>query len=66
MVMDINQNEVEPQEVLSNQVFFYDGKEQKISLATSPEETKELAGNMEMASAGYGGMETESMEEMGR
>ncbi len=66
MVMDINQNEVEPQEVLSNQVFFYDGKEQKISQATSPEETKELAGNMEMASAGYGGMETESMEEMGR
>lgn len=66
MVMDINQSEVAPQEVLSNQVYFYDGKEQKISLALSPEETKELAGNMEMASAGYGGMETESMEEMER
>lgn len=66
MVMDINQSEVAPHEVLSNQVYFYDGKEQKISLALSPEETKELAGNMEMVSAGYGGMETESMEEMER
>ena len=63
MVMDINQREVAPQEVLSNQVYFYDGKEQKISLALSSEETKELAGNMEMASAGYEGMENESMEE---
>lgn len=63
MVMDINQREVAPQEVLSNQVYFYDGKEQKISLALSSEETKELAGNMEMASAGHEGMENESMEE---
>lgn len=66
MVMDINQREVLPQDVLSNQVYFYDGKEQKISLALSPEETKELAGNREMASAGYEGMETESMEEIER
>lgn len=63
MVMDINQREVAPQEVLSNQVYFYDEKEQKISLALSSEETKELAGNMEMASAGHEGMENESMEE---
>lgn len=63
MVMEVNQNEVAPQEVLSNQVYFYDGKEQKISLALSPEETRELAGNMEMASAGYKEMENESMEE---
>ena len=63
IVMDINQREVLPQEVLSNQVYFYNGKEQKISLALSPEETRELAGNREMVSAGYEGMETESMEE---
>lgn len=63
MVMDINQSEVAPHEVLSNQVYFYDGKEQKISLALSTEETKELAGNREMATAGYEGMETEGMEE---
>ncbi len=63
MVMDINQREVAPQEVLSDKVYFYDGKEQKISLALSPEETRELAGNMKMAAAGYEGMETESMEE---
>ena len=63
MVMDINQSEVAPHEVLSNQVYFYDGKEQKISLALSTEETKELAGNREMATAGYEGMENESMEE---
>lgn len=63
MVTDINQAQVPPQEVLSNQVYFYDGKEQKISLALSPEETRELAGNREMVSAGYEGMETESMEE---
>ena len=63
IVMDINQREVLPQEVLSNQVYFYNGKEQKISLTLSPEETRELAGNREMVSAGYEGMETESMEE---
>ena len=63
MVMDINQREVASQEVLSDKVYFYDGKEQKISLALSPEETRELAGNREMVSAGYEGMETESMEE---
>lgn len=66
MVMDINQREVAPQEVLSNQVYFYDGKEQKISLALSPEETRELAGDREMDTARYEGMETEGMEEMER
>ena len=63
MVMDINQREVAPQDVLSNQVYFYDGKEQKISIALSPEETRELEGDREMATAGYEGMETEGMEE---
>ena len=63
MVMDINQREVAPQEVLSNQVYFYDGKEQKISMALSPEETRELAGDREIITAGYEGMETEGMEE---
>lgn len=63
MVMDINQREVAPQDVLSNQVYFYDGKEQKISMALSPEETRELEGDREIATAGYEGMETEGMEE---
>ncbi len=63
MVMDINQREVVPQEVLSNQVYFYDGKAQKISLALSLEETREQTENMEMAAAGYGGMGTENVEE---
>ena len=63
MVMEINQREVLPQEVLSNQVYFYDGKEQKLSMATSPEAAMKLSGNREMDSAGYGGTETGSMEE---
>ena len=63
MVTDINQAQVPPQEVLSNQVYFYDGKEQKISMALSPEETRDLVGNREMATARYEGMETEGMEE---
>lgn len=63
MVMEINQREVLPQEVLSNQVYFYDGKEQKLSMATSPEAAMKLSGNREMDSAGYGETETGSMEE---
>lgn len=67
MVMDVNRNEVDPREVLSDQVYFYDGKEQKLSMATIPEETKELMESMEMVSAGYGGIEAESTcEEMER
>lgn len=63
MVMGSNRYELPPQEILSNQVYFYDGKEQKLSLATSPEEAQGLTGGMGMASAGYWGMGTGGMEE---
>ncbi len=66
MVTEVNQNEVMPKEILSNQVYFYDGKERKLSMATSPEETKELAGNMEVDPAGYEGMAETMEEEMER
>ncbi len=66
MVMEINQNQVPPQEVLSNQVYFYDGKEQKLYMATSPEKTEELAGNMEMDSDAYRGIVENMEEEMDR
>lgn len=67
MVMGSNRYEISPKEILSNQVYFYDGKEQKLSLAAYPEEAKGLTGEMEMVSAGYGGPDTEGMEEeMGR
>lgn len=63
MVMEINRNVVDPKEVLSDQVYFYDGREQKLSMAISLEGTKEIARSMEMFSAGYTGMEAESEEE---
>lgn len=63
MVMGSNRYEISPEEILSNQVYLYDGKEQKLSLATYPEESKELAGNREMAPIGYGGIETEDVGE---
>lgn len=41
MIMESNREEIPQQEILSDQIYYYDGKEQKISLATSPEETME-------------------------
>lgn len=67
MVIGSNRYEIPPEEVLSDQVYLYDGKEQKLSLATSPEKSKEHAGNREMDPDGYGGDEAEDIEEeMGR
>ena len=42
MVMEINRQEVRPEEVLSDQVYRYDRESQSISLATTREETEEL------------------------
>lgn len=42
MVAGINQSEVSPEEVLSNEVYYFDRKEQTISMATSRENTAEL------------------------
>ncbi len=67
MVIGSNRYEIPPEEVLSDQVYLYDGKEQKLSLATSPEKSKEHTGNREMNPDGYGGDEAEDIEEeMGR
>lgn len=42
MLMLANRGGMPQQEVLSDQVYYYDGKEQKISLATTPEVTREI------------------------
>ncbi len=63
MVIGSNRYELPPQEILSDQVYFYDGREQKLSLATSPEEAQGLTGRIGMLPAGYGGMGTGGMEE---
>lgn len=41
-LMLANREGILPQEVLSDQVYYYDGKEQKISLVTMPEETRDI------------------------
>lgn len=42
MVLEVNGTEVEPEEVLSNQVFSYNYRENSLSTATTKEETAEL------------------------
>ena len=42
MVMEINRQEVRPEEVLSDQVYRYGRESQSISLAATREETEEL------------------------
>ena len=42
MVMDINRHMVEPEEVLSDQVYRYDRESQSLSMATTREETEKL------------------------
>lgn len=62
-VMETNRRVVDPKEVLSDQVYYYDGREQKLSMVTTPEETKEFLKSLEVFSDGYMGVEAESMEE---
>lgn len=42
MVMGVNQEVVSSEELLSNEVYYYDGKEHTLSMATVKEETTEL------------------------
>lgn len=42
MLMLSNRGGISRQEILSDQIYYYDGKERKISLATTPEETREI------------------------
>ncbi len=42
MIMKSNRMEIPQQEILSDQIYYYDGKEQKISQVTTPEETREI------------------------
>lgn len=60
MVMTINRSQVSPEEVLSDEVYYYDVKEQKLALATDPEQTKIFQEQM-AAGRGYGS-EAESMQ----
>lgn len=42
MVMEVNRTQVDPQEVLSDEVYSYDYREEKLTMATNPSQSKEL------------------------
>lgn len=66
MVIEINRSQVRPDEVLSDEVYSYDYREQKLTMATDPTQTKEYIGQM-AAECGYGDpMEEAESEEMER
>lgn len=46
MVMEINRTQVDPEEVLSDEVYCYDYREQKLAMATDPCQTKEFIAQM--------------------
>lgn len=46
MVMEINRTQVIPEEVLSDEVYCYDYREQKLTMATDPCQTKEFIAQM--------------------
>lgn len=58
MVMEINRTQVDPEEVLSDEVYCYDYKQQKLTMATEPSQTKEFIAEM----SGMHGQD-ESLEE---
>ena len=51
MVMGVNQEAVSPEDLLSNEVYYYDGKEHTLSMATVKEETAELKQRFEHTTA---------------
>jgi hypothetical protein len=51
MVMGVNQGEVSPEDLLSNEVYYYDGKEHTLSMATVKEETAGLKRRFEQIPA---------------
>ncbi len=63
MVMEINRNVVDAKEVLSDLVYYYDGRKQSLSMAVSPAETEALIKDMEMIAGGYEEMEEENPEQ---
>lgn len=63
LVMDTNRRFVDPKEVLSDQVYRYDGKEQKFSMITTPEQTKETLKMLELFSDGQTDTWAGDMEE---
>lgn len=46
MVMTINRTQVDPEEVLSDEVYCYDYEQQKLIMATEPSQTKEFIAQM--------------------
>lgn len=47
MVLDVNQNNVESKDKLSDEVYYYDRKAQTLSMATVPVETAELVAHLQ-------------------
>lgn len=60
MLMESNRGAIPQQEILSDQIYYYDGKEQKISQATTPEETREAL--RELNAIQYGSLPEYDME----
>ena len=46
MVMEVNRTQVSPEEVLSDEVYCYDYRERKLTMATDPAQTKEYVEQM--------------------
>ena len=51
MVMEVNQETVDPEDLLSDEVYYYDGKAHTLSMATVKEETAELKQRFQQNSA---------------
>jgi len=69
MVMEINRTQVSPEEVLSDEVYSYDYRERKLTMATDPVQTKEYIRQMTGETGEYGHdnpMEEAESEEMER
>lgn len=47
MVMEVNRTQVEPEEVLSDEVYSYDYREKKLTMETEPSQTREFMGQVE-------------------
>ena len=49
MVSSVNQEELDPQEVLSNEVYYYNKDEHSLTMATSKEYTAALKNHLEQS-----------------
>ena len=66
MVMEVNRTQVSPEEVLSDEVYSYDYRERKLTMATDPAQTKEYVEQMAGEFGREDSVEEAEAEEMER